>query len=193
MEIFAALAADLALLTAALDDPRADIADAVHRFGVVTRLAVPSYLGLSVIAAGVDPPMTITVMTDEARGGEVRASLRIPLSQLRPGRHGLDVAMILYAAAERAFVDLAADLARIIDRKLGDVSVDEHLVVHDGRGGDSVRTLSMINQAVGVLLSRGLTPEQAHDELDARAAATGTDRAAAAAGILAELDGGTGG
>ena len=60
MKISAALAADLGILTAALDEPTADVLHSLHRLGVDAQAAVPTFLGLSVTAAGSDPPFTFT-------------------------------------------------------------------------------------------------------------------------------------
>ena len=48
MKIGAALAADLDILTAALDEPGADVLHTLHQLGVDAQAAVPTYLGLRV-------------------------------------------------------------------------------------------------------------------------------------------------
>jgi len=48
---------------------------------------------------------------------------------------------------------------------------------------------SLINQAIGMLIARGHTPEQADRKLDAHAARDGVDRHIAARLILAGSDG----
>jgi hypothetical protein len=53
--------------------------------------------------------------------------------------------------------------------------------------GIYLRTPSVINQAIGVLIGRGYTPEQAHRELDTQADGGGTDRHTAAQFILDTL------
>jgi hypothetical protein len=78
MKIGAALAADLAILTAALDEPGADVLHSLHQLGVDTQAAVPTYLGLSVTVDGSDPPFTFTTVEDGAADDE-RASLRLAL------------------------------------------------------------------------------------------------------------------
>ena len=49
MKIGAALAADLGIFTAALDEPGADVLHSLRRLSVDAQAAVPTYLGLSVI------------------------------------------------------------------------------------------------------------------------------------------------
>ena len=78
MKIGAALAADLDILTAALDEPGADVLHSLHQLGVDAQAAVPTYLGLSVTVDGSDPPFTFTTLEDGAADG-VRTSLRLTL------------------------------------------------------------------------------------------------------------------
>jgi len=187
VEISAELAADLALLTDALDTPGADISEAVRRFAIDAGQAVQSYVGLTVFTTGIEPQFTFSLMADGARHHDVRASLTMPLNQMRRADVGTDVTVVLFATKEGAFVDLAADLAWILGSKLSDIAVDEHLVA-DGRGTvESVTAQSVINQTLCVLLGRGMTPERAYAELDVQAAAAGTDRHAVAARILIDL------
>ena len=115
----------------------------------------------------------------------------MPLTQLTRTGGTTELSVTLYAAAPGALVDLAADLAWLVgcelDAFLLDRHVDHHLVAANPHTVASALTTSVINQALGVLYSRGLTPQQADGELDTRAAATATDRHGAAARILADL------
>jgi hypothetical protein len=78
MKIGAALAADLGILTAALDEPGADLLHSLHQLGVDAQAAVPTYLGLSVTVDGSDPPFTFTTLEDGA-ADDVRTSLWLTL------------------------------------------------------------------------------------------------------------------
>ena len=78
MTIGAALAADLGILTAALDESGDNLLHSLHHLGVDAQAAVPSYLGLSVIVDGSDPPFTFTTLEDGA-ADDVRTSLRLTL------------------------------------------------------------------------------------------------------------------
>jgi hypothetical protein len=184
MEIGAALAADLGILTAALDEPGADVLHSLHQLGVDAQAAVPSYLGLSVTVDGSDPPLTFTTLEDGA-AENVRTSLRLTLPGIGDGRAAPLVALILYAGTPGTFVDLAADLAWLTGRPPGDFVLDQHLSLPAGSGtGTYLRTASVINQAIGVLIGRGYTPGQADRELNTRAGGTGIDRHTAAQFIL---------
>ncbi len=185
MTIGAALAADLGILTAALDESGDNLLRSLHHLGVDAQAAVPSYLGLSVIVDGSDPPFTFTTLEDGA-ADDVRTSLRLTLPG--DGAASTSVAFVLYARTPGTFVDLTADLAWLTGRPLSDFVLDQHLSVPAGSDtGTYLRTASVINQAIGVLIGRGYTPGQAHRELDTQADGAGTDRHSAAQFILDTL------
>jgi len=186
MKISAALAADLGILTAALDDSGADVLQSLHLLGVDAQAAVPSYLGLSVIVDGSDPPFTFTTLEGGA-SDNIRTSLLLMLPGVGEGRASPVVALILYAETPGTFVDLTADLAWLTGRPLSDFALDQHLSVPAGSDtGTYLRTASVINQAIGVLIGRGYTPRQADRELDIQAHG-GIDRHTAAQHILDTL------
>ena len=184
MKISAALAGDLGILTAALDEPGADVLHSLHRLGVDAQAAVPTFLGLSVTVAGSDPPFTFTIFEEGAADG-VRTSLRLTLPGVGDGWASPSVDLILYAGTPGTFVDLTADLAWLTGRPPSDFVLDQHL---SGPArpdtGTYLRTASVINQAIGVLIGRGYTPERAHRELDTQADSAGTDRHTTAQFIL---------
>jgi hypothetical protein len=177
------LAADLALLTDALDV--GDIASTVSLLTSDVAAAVSSYAGLSLRLRLSDSDVELTTLDDVEVIDRIVTSIRLPVS---PATTRPSVVIVLYATRRGAFVDLAADLAWLTDRTLGDVSLDEDL------GGrlhahpvTSLRSVSSIDQAMGVLVGRGHTPEEALVELEALAARDGSDRHAAALVILAAL------
>jgi hypothetical protein len=187
MKISAALVADLGILTAALDEPAADVLHSLHRLGGDAQAAVPTFLGLSVTAAGSDPPFTFTIFEEDAADG-VGASLSLTLPGVGEGWASPSVALVLYARTPGTFVDLAADLAWLTGRPPSDFALDQHLSAPAGSdAGTSLRAASVINQAIGVLICRGYTPRQAHSKLDTQADGAGTDRYATAQSILDTL------
>jgi hypothetical protein len=193
MKIGAALAADLGILTAALDEPGADLLHSLHQLGVDAQAAVPTYLGLSVTFDGSDPPFTFTTLED-GTAGDVRTSLWLTLPGVGvgvgvgDGRASPSVALILYAGTPGTFVDLTADLAWLTGRPPSDFALDQHL---SGPArpdtGTYLRTASVINQAIGVLIGRGYTPERAHRELDTQADSASTERHTMARFILDKI------
>ena len=188
MKIGAALAADLGILTAALDEPGADVLHTLHQLGVDAQAAVPTYVGLSMTVDGSDPPFTFTTLED-GTADNVRTSLRLTLqARVGDGRAAPSVALILYAETPGTFVDLAADLAWLTGRPPSDLALDQHRSVPAGSdAGTSLRAASVINQAIGVLIGRGYTPRQAHSKLDTQADGAGTDRYTTAQFILDTL------
>ncbi len=190
MEIGAALAADLGILTAALDEPGADVLQSLHQLGLDAQAAVPTYLGLSVTVDGSDPPFTFTTLED-GTADDVRTSLRLTLPGVGDGPAAPSVALTLYAGTPGTFVDLTADLAWLTGRPPSDFALDQHLSVPDGSDtGTYLRAASVINQAIGVLIGRGYTLGQAHRELDTQADSAGTDRHITAQFILDALTAG---
>jgi hypothetical protein len=187
MKIGAALAADLGILTAALDEPGADVLHSLHQLGVNAQAAVSTYLGLSVTVDGSDPPFRFTTVED-GTADDIRTSLRLTLPGVGDGWASPSVTLILYAGTPGTFVDLSADLAWLTGRPPSDFALDQHLSVPAGSdAGTYLRTASVINQAVGVLIGHGYTPGQAHRELDTQADSAGTDRHTTAQFILDTL------
>lgn len=189
MKIGAALAADLGILTAALDEPGADVLHSLHQLGVDAQAAVPTYLGLSVTVDGSDPPFTFTTLEGGA-ARDVRTSLRLRLPGVGvgDGQVSPSVTVILYAGTPGTFVDLSADLAWQTGRPPRDFALDQHLSLPAGSdAGTGLRAASVVNQAVGVLIGRGYTPPQAHRELDTHTVGAGTDRHTAAESVLDKL------
>ncbi len=190
-EITPALAATLALLTAALDDPGVDVAASMAAFAAEAQAAIGSYLGFTVrIRAGAEA-VTFTTLADSEQTPAIRASLRMLLPDVASTGAddvGVGATLILYAGRSGAFVDLAADLAWLTGRELTDFVLDQQLQLPAQPDCTlTLLTASLIDQAIGVLIGRGYTPDQAHRELDADAARAATGRAGAAARILAAL------
>jgi hypothetical protein len=184
VEISLALAADLAALTVALDEPGANIETTLRQLGSDAKAAVASYLGLTV-SAGV---ALFTTMDDHRRSADIHASLMMPLHRLGSNTRGARFVVVLYATTPGAFTDLSADLAWVTGLPLAAFVIDQHLSVDaDLRAGGFGHAGSVVNQAIGVLIGRGRTPEQASDELDALAAVDGHSQHDAARALLAGL------
>jgi hypothetical protein len=186
----ARLAAELALLTQALDLPGTDVAQTLGRLAADAQSAVESYLGLSVAITADRIRFDLTLLDDGTQSVHIQTSLLVPLSTAAaqasetPG----SVALILYAATPGAFIDLAADLSWITGRALTEFRLDEHRTLPSTYvAPTSLAAMSSINQALGVLIGRGATPEQAERDLHMRAATAGIEFAAAATIVLAAL------
>lgn len=177
------LATHLAELSESLDDPRIDLGSGLRRLSSELQLAVSSYLGLS---------LTVRVGADEVAISEpgqldpaqIRSSVRMPRWLLGAHHAKPNISMTFYAASPGAFVDLAADLAWSAGRQLSEIVLDDHLVPPANSPGGGLAALSSIQQAIGVLVALGRTPEQAERNLTARARRAGTSRFATAASLL---------
>jgi hypothetical protein len=186
--ITAAMAASLEILTAALDDPDTDIARSLRLLALDAEAAIPTYLGLSVVVPQSDPPLTLTSLADGAAVGDIGTSLRFSLAGGTDPPNTSEVVIMLYAGAPGTFVDLAADLAWLTGRPPADFTLDQHLTPAPAPLPDgTLPAAADVNQAVGVLLGRGYTPQQADRELDTRAANHRIDRHTAARHILATI------
>lgn len=180
----------LAVLTETLDGPGIDIAEFLRGLATGARVAVHSYLGLSVAITTNGSPLDFAVLEDGVRPADIRSSLMVPLSAVIGAGVSAEpvITLILYAGTPGAFIDLAADLAWLTAHPVGAFPLDEHRMLR--QLPDRITSLSAsitINQALGVLIGRGATPEQADVELDGRAAGAGVDRHVAASLILAAL------
>ncbi|RAL30831.1 ANTAR domain-containing protein [Rhodococcus sp. AQ5-07] len=186
MNITAAMSATLAVLTEALDDPGVDITHSLQRLALAAAEAFPTYIGLSVVVPQSNPPIIITTMTAGTAVGDVRTSLHISVPD-HPAdpRTTLATAIILYARSPGTFVDLAADLTWLTGRPAADFVLDQDLTVPAAADiSADLHAASDIDQAIGVLIGRGETPQHAHHLLDRHAADNRTDRRTAAQLIL---------
>jgi hypothetical protein len=181
------LSAQLGALTSTLDDPGIDLEAVIATLTADVTAAVPSFLGLTMTLLLSGRPVTVTAI-DADLAATAGASLQLPLDPLAGAAPGSSV--VFYAGRPGAFVDLAAD-TRYAYGLDGDVVLDAHLTslpraagVHPGVNGSDEMTL--INQAIGVLIARGHPPEEAHDELLTRAADHGRGLSGAAEDLLTE-------
>jgi hypothetical protein len=184
----APLAAELAALSAALDEPGSDLGLGLRQLAVAAASAVPSYLGLSVVVTQHDPAFTVTLLDDGESAGDIGASILLTWTSRANDDDVAGVAFVLYARTPGAFVDLAADVSWLTGSLPTEFVLDAHLgFPAEPDTATPIAAASVINQAIGVLIGRGYTPEQAHRELDANAARDGTERVTAAQVILVGL------
>ena len=183
MEITPAVAADLATLSEAVDEPEADLAVLLHQLAADAKFAVATFIGLTMQLSGDGESSDLTAFEAGTASGDIRSSLLLPLHAT-----GDEVRadLVLYASTPGALTDLAADLAWLSGRKLSDFALDQHLVAPDRDGVEGLFARSLINQAIGMLIARGQTPERAEQALDDRATRAGVDRHTAARHMLAD-------
>jgi hypothetical protein len=178
------LTAQLGGLSDALDEPGADLEAMLAVLADDLITAVPSFLGLTMTMA-MDGEDVILHLFPPEGAGSVVTSLLLPLSAL--GHSGTGGDIVFYATQPGAFVDIAAD-ARFAFNMDGQVILDEHLPSPDDPAAQSGifghSRVSTINQAVGLLLDRGHTPQDARDILQRRADQDGIPVYRAAQGML---------
>ena len=190
MKFSAAMAANLDMLTAALDDPNMDVAASVRQLILLATAAAPSFIGLKVVMPHGNPPLTVNSLADVSKTQEINTSMQWSLPGPGGSGHALAVVITLYARSPGTFVDLAADLAWLTGRPPTDFSLDQHLpLAPESPHDDHLHPAADINQAIGVLIGRGYTPRQANRLLDTPAAHSRIDRYSAARAVLATIDG----
>jgi len=181
VDTLAALARDLASLTAMLATPGADLEALLAGLADRMRRAVPSYVGLSMTVVMDGCPITLAATP----GGEVATSMRLPLTALGAAEAGSVV--VFYAAQPGAFVDLAADAEFAAGDGDGLVVLDDELHRPPAVSGlAGLDILSAVNRAIGHLIGDGYHPEEAGAELDRRARIAGVSRHAAALRVVPE-------
>jgi len=180
VDISAALAADLALLTQALDDSGIDLEAGLRAFTADVKVAVASFTGMTMTIAFDGHDVSFTVHDDATI--QPATSLLIPLATVTPTDPAST--LLLYAATPGAFVDLAADLIYALRIEPTALVLDGHFDPRAGSGGiTGLDEHSAINQAIGVLIGRGHTPESAQHELQ-RLATLDHDNLRVAAEVL---------
>lgn len=188
MDVPPALVEGLTLLSDALDDPVMDLEAILSVLTDDLTAAIPSYLGL-IITLHVDGNPIIVSTLDSATNGDARSSLM--LSLLPHGPFSSPGSVAFYSGTAGVFVELADD-ARWIFNLNGPPVLDGHLAV--GRNGSEpagIRGLAAytnINQAIGVLIEEGHTPEGARAELARRSLRAGRSLPEAALQLLDEIE-----
>ena len=161
MRITAAVAEQLLLLHG--DPDRGDnFVAALSRLGRDVAVAVPSCLAV-----------TITLAAARGRDQRQHAPLRRPRCwphwPYRCPRSRSGGLLILRAGEAGAFLLLADDLDGLLGPGHPPIDLDEHLAWPAAANaeslGASLADLSVVDQAIGVLVDRGLPPEAAHREL----------------------------
>ncbi|PZS32474.1 MAG: hypothetical protein DLM58_09735 [Pseudonocardiales bacterium] len=183
VDLSAALAADLGVLSAAVHKIDGGLEPVLQSLASQLRVAVNSYVGLTITIAADGHRISFTASEPSAI---VATSLSIPLAAVAGSETGSS--LVLYATVPGAFVDLAADLAWVLELDPSTFVLDQHLAVPAPSNGVlGLREHATINRAIGALIERGHTPESARAELRRHAEADSGDIPAAAQRILNAL------
>ena len=149
------------------------------------RRAVPSALGAT-ISFDLDTPTGIpkesNLVERTLEPAEIAAGLRIPL--VLP-QQSLGGRVLVYASEPGAFDDVVKRLAALLDAQAGPVDASPTLPSDPVRPSVvAVEDFSLVNEALGVLMNRGLTLTEARVDLQARAAEGRSGLPAAARRLL---------
>ena len=147
------LFADLAVPDPVTGEP-VDLDASLAELTASVKRAVPSYRGLGLIVVIDEQPITVT-SAERGNASDIATSLSLSLAWVP--LLGIDSQITFYASVPGTFVDLAADLAHA----LGSVSLrlDEDIPVVLVSDLTGVHRLSTINEALGVLIGHGHTPD----------------------------------
>jgi hypothetical protein len=153
------LFSDLAVPDSVTGEP-VDLDASLAALTTSVKRAVPSYRGLGLIVVIDEQPIMVT-SAERGNASDIATSLSLSLAWVP--LLGPDSQITFYASVVGTFVDLAADLAHALGsqslRLDGDIP---SALVSDL---NAVRRLSTINEAVGVRIGHGHTPDDAQREL----------------------------
>jgi hypothetical protein len=148
----------------AVPDPitgrQVDLQDSLTALTASLKRAVPSYRGLALTIVIDEQPVSVTSAESDDTS-DIATSLCLSLAWVPLLR--TDSRITFYASVPGTFADLAADLAFVLGRESLRLDEDVHLALVSDLAG--VRRLSTINEAVGVLIGHGHTPDSAQREL----------------------------
>jgi hypothetical protein len=186
VEIPSAIALQLHLLSGS-GDRGDDFVAGLNRLGTDLTCMVPSLLGVSLTLVRLGYAVAVTALAPNAESTEAAASLAVPLSSGEPGDE-----LVLQAAEPGAFLLLADDLAGLVGPGSPPLEIDRHLTLSSTAAAASfalvLAELRIVNQAIGVLLDRGLaSPKAALADLGSRAAAAETTIGSVSRRLLADL------
>jgi hypothetical protein len=139
------------------------------------RRNVATALGASITVPGTrmrEAALQLNLVRQTVERHEIATGLKLSLNRFCTSTAGV---ITFYATAPQAFVQLATDLASVLQLSPGDLDQHPPLPVeplHPGISG--LQDLAVVNQAVGILMGRGRSLHQARAELRHRAVESGT-------------------
>ena len=192
MDLPLRLASHLRDLVASIGAGDSALGESVSALDVQLRTAVASYQGLRLTLVLGGWPVTLTSFgaTD---GASPVTSLGLAVSTLGPA-FDPDSRIVFYAGRPGALVDLAAELSYLHRRSRPAARPDRPPVVLDGdlppdsvvSGLSGLVEYATIHRAIGVLLDRGQSPDEADATLRGAAETTGLTIPHYAARLLRE-------
>lgn len=154
-------------------------------------LAIPTCVGVSLILRGRAPAVTVSALRPGWHSKLVQASMAVhlPRPHAVPASDG-GAELRIFAGEPDAFADTAPSLLALLDMSARHITVDAHLEAPDLDEEQAIRERwlddqTVMNRALGILLDRGLLPDEGRLEL-ARLAAVGETSLLEAARALTE-------
>ena len=157
-----ALAENIRDLFDGLDQSPSQVEESLASLRRDLKLAVRSSVGLTLtIAMDPDQRITLTSIDHFTETSDIVTSLRLPMGWAAMETGSM---IIFYAGVPGAFVDLAADLSYSLHLPPGTIVLDEDTTAPVSESGLTGTTeSSTINQAIGVLIDRGLHPSHGRE------------------------------
>ncbi|MBK5306076.1 MAG: ANTAR domain-containing protein [Frankiaceae bacterium] len=182
--------AELRAFAAASGRP-GDVVVELARLLELALLAIPTCIGVSLVIRGLAPPVTLSALRPRWHIKPVLASLsvRLPRPPTAPASEG-GAELRIYAGAAHAFADTAPSLLALLDMTARQVTVDAHLEAPDlaeerAAIAGWLDDQTVIDRAIGMLLDRGLLPDEARLELARLADLDGTSTLEVARALIA--------
>ena len=173
METPAALLTALERLCASIDLEPVFLIKPLVELARELELAVHEYVGIEVtVFTQLAMPITLSDFAADTDPHSIATSLRLPLAALTSG--GSDGHVTFFGTRRGAFVDLAADLGFVLglagvggtDPSPVPISLDQDLPPTNPKASlEGAEEASTINRAIGLLIGRGRTPDEAEAEL----------------------------
>lgn len=145
--------------------------------------AVPSFLGFTVHAEQFSLSWGPGMPTQPGYPLPAASTLRWELASDLPA----PLTLVMYAAIAGAWVDLSADLAWLTRGPPQHFIIDRDLPAAMSADSTALTDASIVNQAMGALIGRGLPPDEATAHLLDTARNEDTDLPTAAATLLSTL------
>ena len=177
----------LASLTDGLDDPLIDLHERVSELVVALAHSIDSLVSVALTVVVDHRPYSVTVPVGS--GSLAVSSVSIPLGA--PSEPATGSRLVLWAGAPGAFDELIADVSSAMDCDPTTFDTVTHLPARTAFGGShavdmhqDLEDRSAIDQALGVLLERGLTMREAGRHLTQRAELDDVSLADAARAVI---------
>lgn len=189
MEIIFTLTEELrAIATLSAGTAGSDPTETLTRLAEAVHVAVPSCTAILVAVQLHGRPLTLAVACNEDTTAPTLSSLRLDLSAPAGSEPvAAPLAVIFLSDAESAFDALARDLPPKYAHR---ATIDTDLTADPGEATDprsALDAISLVDRAIGVLVERGLQPDEAATCLQDQATAAAVQVHEAARTVLASV------